>query len=100
MNNKDHRIGQLTDDDDDDNDDDADGSASDLCTAPLSPLTAPHFNGDPSSDQRLPEMRMIFHSMMMTRGMMMIEEWEDEDPLWLDDEEGSVETDSVNKGGQ
>ena len=74
MNHKDHRVGQLTDDDDDDNEDDGDGSASDLCTAPLSPLTAPHFNGDPSSDQRLPEMRMIFHSMMMTRGMMMIEE--------------------------
>ena len=65
MNNKDHRVGQLTDDNDDDNDDDGDGSASHLCTAPLSPLTAPHFNGDPSSDQRLPEMRMIFDSMMM-----------------------------------
>ena len=59
----------IDDDDDDDNDDDGDGSASDLCTAPLSPLTAPHFNGNPSSDQRLPEMRMIFDStMMMTRG--------------------------------
>ena len=83
MNNKDHRVGQLTDDDDDDNDDDADGSASDLCTAPLSPLTAPHFNGDPSSDQRLPEMRMIFDDddddeekmvLMMMMMMMMIEE--------------------------
>ena len=65
------QLGHGNDDDgngDDGNDDDGDGSASDLCTAPLSPLTAPHFNGNPSSDQRLPEMRMIFDSMMMKKG--------------------------------